>query len=78
MATSYVAGFESRHVQEITLLHNRPDRLWGSIQAPIKFVPGFSSWLGREVDHLPPSSARLRMDGSTLLLPYTSSWYGQG
>jgi hypothetical protein len=41
-----------------------PDRLWGSTQLPIQWVPEVLSqgvkWLGREADHAPPTSAEVK------------------
>jgi hypothetical protein len=38
----------------------RPDRLWGSPQPPIQWVPGALSLSGREADHSSPFSAEFK------------------
>jgi hypothetical protein len=58
---------------------HRPYRFWGppsllSNEYPWLFRPGVN-WLGREADHLPPSSVpRSRKRGSLYPLPHTPPW----
>jgi hypothetical protein len=67
----------------------RPDQLWDppsvksgsySYQPPSQLVPRALSLrlkrLGREADHLPPSSAEVKIGGAIPPLSHPSSWRG--
>jgi hypothetical protein len=55
----------------------RPDRLWGSTQPPIQWVPGAVSLgikqKGREADRSRPPVVEVKNGGAILPLPHTSS-----
>jgi hypothetical protein len=64
IATGY--GLDNRRVgvrvpvgSRIFCPPRRPDRLWGSTQPPIQWVPGVKRQ-GREADHSPPTSAEVK------------------
>jgi len=65
-----VWGLNHGRSKRFSLLNNHPDQLWDPPN--LQWVPGSSwevKWFGHEVDHSPPSSARVKSEWRFTCIP---------
>jgi hypothetical protein len=76
-----VWGLNSGRSKRFYLTQNHPDHDWGPPSLLFNEYQGSFlgvKVLGREVDHSPPSSIKVKMSDAVPVLPHMPSWHEQG